>query len=676
MSFTRFVEHTIDRFMPASLDGDLNDRKRVRLFLLSHIGGPVLGLQIPFILALLDPRPFPHVYILAGSVLAFWAFPFFLRLWPKLYVSLASISLLNLNFAVLWGAYNYGGASSPFLLWYVLIPLLAFFYLGGGRRAKIIISLQIAGGLGIFCGFFAFGNVGFPNHLPAEMMVWPGLLSVFCATIYAFFMASYYSEVVDSQSDLIKEIDSHQKTLRMLTVAKEEAENGKALIQARNHELEAARSHLEHTAFHDWLTGLPNRRYVESALAEIAVRCRGEGGQLALMHVDLDRFKLINDNLGHVAGDAMLQHVANILRNKTSDNDLVARVGGDEFLIVRALPSGIQVLMDLAESIIQAITRPVPYGDRLCRFGACIGIAVETGSNIKTDQLMINSDAALYHAKMRGGNRAEVFSKELETQALEKSRLGDDVLRGLEANEFIPYYQPQFDATTLELVGVEALVRWLHPKDGVRAPASFLAAASDLNVVSAIDRSVLDQALEDMRTWRKSGVMVRKLSVNVSAARLNDENLMSHLRELKIEPGLLSFELVESIFLDDCDAITNSTIEEIKRLGIDIEIDDFGTGHASIVSLLKLSPKRLKIDRQFIGPILKSNEHSRLVASIIEIGKSMGVEVIAEGVETMEQAKLLRMLGCDTLQGFSFACPMSAADFVHFIEAPPWQVAS
>jgi diguanylate cyclase (GGDEF)-like protein len=676
MSFTHFVEHTIDRFVPASLDGDLNDRKRVRLFLLSHIGGPVLGLQIPFILALLDPRPFPHVHILAASVLAFWAFPFFLRLWPRLYVFLASISLLNLNFAVLWGAYNYGGASSPFLLWYVLIPLLAFFYLGGGRRAKIIISLQIAGGLGIFCGFFALGNVGFPNHLPAEMMVWPGLLSVFCATIYAFFMASYYSEVVDSQSDLIKEIDSHQKTLRMLTVAKEEAENSKALIQARNHELEATKSHLEHTAFHDWLTGLPNRRYVESALAEIAVRCRSEGGQLALMHVDLDRFKQINDNLGHVAGDAMLQHVADILRNKTSENDLVARVGGDEFLIVRAFPSGIQVLMDLAESIIQAITRPVPYGDRLCRFGACIGIALETGSNIKTDQLMINSDAALYHAKTRGGNRAEVFSKELEVQALEKSRLGDDVLRGLEANEFIPYYQPQFDATTLELVGVEALVRWVHPNDGVRAPASFLAAASDLNVVSAIDRSVLDQALEDMRTWRKSGVMVRKLSVNVSAARLNDENLMSHLRELKIEPGLLSFELVESIFLDDCDAITNTAIEEIKQLGIDIEIDDFGTGHASIVSLLKLSPKRLKIDRQFIGPILTSNEHSRLVASIIEIGRSMGVEVIAEGVETMEQAKLLRMLGCDTLQGFSFARPMSASDFIRFVEMPPWQVAS
>lgn len=298
-------------------------------------------------------------------------------------------------------------------------------------------------------------------------MVWPGLLSVFCATVYAFFMASYYSEVVDSQSDLIKEIDSHQKTLRMLTAAKEEAENSKALIQARNHELEATKSHLEHTAFHDWLTGLPNRRYVESALAEIAVRCRGEGGQLALMHVDLDRFKQINDNLGHVAGDAMLQHVANILRNKTSDNDLVARVGGDEFLIVRALPSGTQVLMDLAESIIQDITKPVPYGDRLCRFGACIGIAVETGSNIKTDQLMINSDAALYHAKTRGGNRAEVFSKELEVQALEKGRLGDDVLRGLEANEFVPYYQPQFDATTLELVGVEALVRWLHPKDGI-----------------------------------------------------------------------------------------------------------------------------------------------------------------------------------------------------------------
>jgi EAL domain-containing protein (putative c-di-GMP-specific phosphodiesterase class I) len=269
-----------------------------------------------------------------------------------------------------------------------------------------------------------------------------------------------------------------------------------------------------------------------------------------------------------------------------------------------------------------------------------------------------------------------LFSKELEIQVLEKGRIGDDVLRGLEANEFIPYYQPQFDAATLGLVGVEALVRWLHPTDGIRAPASFLSAASDLNVVGAIDRLILDQALADMQTWRKSGAVVRKLSVNVSADRLNDESLISHLRELKVEPGLLSFELVESIFLDDCDALTSSTIEEIKRLGIDIEIDDFGTGHASIVSLLKLSPKRLKIDRQFIGPILKSNEHSRLVASIIEIGKSMGVEVIAEGVETMEQAKHLRKLGCDALQGLALAPPMSAEDFIRFAKVSPYQTAS
>lgn len=675
MSVLGLLDNLIDKLMPPSLDGGLEVRKRVRLFLLSHLGGPILGLQIPLILAFLDPHPFPHVHILAASVAAFWAFPFLLKWRPDWYIFLASVSLLNLNFAVLWGAYNYGGAGSPFLLWYTLIPLLAFFYLGGGVRAKVIVFAQIVCGLGTFCLVFAVGEVGAPNHIPMEDMVWPGLLSAWCATIYAFFMANYYSEVVDSQSSLIKEVESHQNTLQMLTAANEETEKSKLLIEARNQELELAKARLEHTASHDWLTGLANRRYLEHVLSESRERCEKNGESLAVLHVDLDRFKQINDTLGHAVGDAMLNHVANILRNQIDRDDFVARVGGDEFIVVRR-HAETGSLLALAESLIGAISQPVPYMDRLCRFGACIGIAVETGPDIRTDRLMVNSDTALYRAKMRGRNRAELFSEDLQIQMIESSRIGDDILRGLEQNEFIPYYQPQFDANTLELVGVEALVRWRHPINGIQAPGTFLATAAELNVVGAIDRSIMDRALEDMKFWQASNIRVPRISVNVSASRLNDETLISHLRRAKIAPGTLSFELVESIFLDDCDAIANDAINQIKELGIDIEIDDFGTGHASIVSLLKLNPKRLKIDRQFISPILGSVEHSRLVSAIIEMGKALEIDVIAEGVETVEQARLLRKLGCDVFQGFAFARPMPADELVHFIRGSKLRQAS
>jgi EAL domain-containing protein (putative c-di-GMP-specific phosphodiesterase class I) len=210
----------------------------------------------------------------------------------------------------------------------------------------------------------------------------------------------------------------------------------------------------------------------------------------------------------------------------------------------------------------------------------------------------------------------------------------------------------------------------------VFAPGRFLAVASELNAVAAIDRAIMERALADLELWQRAKVPVPRVSVNVSAGRLSDEALIAHLQESRIVPGTLSFELVESIFMDDNEAFSSVAIDQIKALGIDVEIDDFGTGHASIVSLLKLNPKRLKIDRQFISPILDSVEHSRLVSAIIEMGKSLGIEVIAEGVETMEQAQLLRKLGCDAFQGFAFARPMTAEELVGFIQGTELRRAS
>lgn len=229
------------------------------------------------------------------------------------------------------------------------------------------------------------------------------------------------------------------------------------------------------------------------------------------------------------------------------------------------------------------------------------------------------------------------------------------------------HYQPQFDAVTLEVTGVEALVRWNHPTEGMLGPDAFLKIAEELSVVSTIDRLVLEQALADFDDWNAAGLSIPRIAVNVSARRLNDEELVDSLRRLSIQPGTISFELVELIFLDDNDAFISWNVEQIKELGIDVEIDDFGTGYASIVSLLKLKPRRLKIDRQLVMPIVSSSAQLNLVQSIVEIGRSLGIEVIAEGVETMQHARILKELGCHELQGYAFARAMSATQLKAFV---------
>jgi diguanylate cyclase (GGDEF)-like protein len=437
-------------------------------------------------------------------------------------------------------------------------------------------------------------------------------------------------------------------------------ERAKTLAESRYTELEVAKARIEHDAMHDSLTGLPNRRYLDDILARHATG--EETGRTALLQIDLDRFKQINDTLGHAAGDAMLVHAAEVIRNCVRPQDFVARVGGDEYVVVCRTSEGTSFLSCLAEKIISRMREPVPFEGHQCRFGVSIGIAVE-GADEKADpkRLMVNADIALYRAKSLGRNRHEFFTGVLQAEVIRTKQIADDILGGLERSEFIPYYQPQVDPVTYEIVGVEALARWIHPTEGMLTPDKFLKTAEDLDVVATIDKSILHQVLAQTAAWKKAGIAVPHMSVNVSARRLGDEGLIKGLRELNIEPGTMSFELLESIFLDDNDDMVASNVDRIKDLGIDIEIDDFGTGYASIIGLMKLKPRRLKIDRQLITPVVDSERQRQLVQSIIDIGKSLGVDVVAEGVETMEHARILRTLGCDRLQGYAFARPMSAA---------------
>lgn len=451
-----------------------------------------------------------------------------------------------------------------------------------------------------------------------------------------------------------------------------EAARGQA--EAHSAELEAARHRMEFNALHDPLTALPNRRFLDEILAEKRPSAATQG-VASIFHVDLDRFKEINDTLGHAAGDEMLKHAAQILLANTGDGDFVGRIGGDEFVIISRNGGLTGDDAGRAQRIIEAMSVPVKYKEQECRIGVSIGIAHQTRPDEELTQVLVNADIALYEAKRRGRNRHEVFTHSLKTAVFKTKQTADEILRGLEQNEFIAHFQPQFCPATLDIIGVEALARWDHPAKGLLAPDAFLKTAEDINVLAEIDQRILEQALFQSARWEAMGIHIPKVSVNISYHRLHDDKLMDRLGRMAIPKGKVSFELLESISFDESDMTVLSNIEQIKNLGIDIEIDDFGTGYASIVSLLKLTPRRLKIDRQLVIPILTCAKQRQLVASIIDIGISLGIDVIAEGVETMEHARILKDLGCHGLQGYAFARPMSAIDLANFARERRWLAA-
>jgi diguanylate cyclase (GGDEF)-like protein len=375
----------------------------------------------------------------------------------------------------------------------------------------------------------------------------------------------------------------------------------------------------------------------------------------------------INDTKGHAGGDTVLQASASRLVNLAGPNDVAVRIGGDDFIFASWSADPAPRATKLAQQIVDTLKLPLFVDGLECVVGASVGVAWETErAQRDLGQLRLNADLALYEAKKRGRGRAAIFTGELRSAAIHTKELADEFNHALDCDELVAFFQPQFHADTLDIAGVETLARWDHPQKGLLTPDKFLAVAENLGRCGDMDRLILQKALFELTRWDSLGMRIPRVSVNISARRLAQPSLLAELAELPLVKGRLCFELLETISFDDLQPALDEIIPAVKELGIEIEIDDFGTGHASIISLLRFEPRGLKIDREIVKPIVTSPSQRRLVSSIIEIGRSQNIDIVAEGVETMEHAKILKELGCHLLQGYALARPMSSKQLIEF----------
>jgi diguanylate cyclase (GGDEF)-like protein/PAS domain S-box-containing protein len=424
-----------------------------------------------------------------------------------------------------------------------------------------------------------------------------------------------------------------------------------------------AEADIRHRAYHDELTGLPNRLLFSDRFAQTLDHVRRTGQTVALLFLDLDRFKTINDTLGHAAGDRLLQAVAERLRGSLRGGDTVARFGGDEFIVLVAGVEEGQDAAQVAEKILQIMRPPFLLGAHELRITTSIGICIypDDGDDIET--LVKNADAALYRAKERGRNCYHLYSPALNALALEQLALENDLRRALERMEFLLHYQPEMELRTGRIVGAEALVRWQRPGREILLPQAFIPLAEDTGLIDPLGEWVLRAACEQGRRWKAAGIDSLRVAVNLSPRQFEQKDLARvierALAQADLDPTWLELELTEGAVMKNAEAAAD-TLRDLKAMGVHIVIDDFGTGYSSLSYLKRFPVSALKIDQSFVRDVVNDPEDATIVKAVISMAHSLGLKVIAEGVETSAQLDFLRELQCDVVQGYLLGRPMSA----------------
>ena len=433
--------------------------------------------------------------------------------------------------------------------------------------------------------------------------------------------------------------------------------------------------HLRYLAHHDPLTGLPNRTLLSEKLRGSIARARRGDKIFALHLIDLDGFKAVNDVYGHSVGDRFLQAIGARLREVVRERDTLARLGGDEFAI---LQSDVATNYDVAEfsaRICEAIAAFVDPETPQMKSTASIGVAIHPNDGADPEELLRNADLAMYKAKGEGGNAYCLFAADMQARARSAMSLETDLRTALANDEFVLYYQPQFDVSTNAIIGVEALLRWNRPGVGIVGPGAFLPQAEENGLIIPINEWVLRKACADARIWQRDAFPLFRVAVNMSPIQFRKKNVPLQVARILSETGLdprrLELELTENIVMQDIDAVAND-LRELNRLGISIAIDDFGTGYSSLSYIKKLPVQRIKIDQSFVRNMTQDPNDSAIVRAIITLGRSLGLEVVAEGVETPKHLQGLREVGCELVQGYLLGRPAPFADISElFVRASP-----
>ncbi len=437
-------------------------------------------------------------------------------------------------------------------------------------------------------------------------------------------------------------------------------------------ERKLAEQRIRHIAHHDALTGLPNRMLLQDRLAQAVAYANRSGHQMWVLLIDLDRFKFVNDSLGHKAGDVLLQTIAARLRAAVRETDTVARLSGDEFVAILTEHADETLSPDVVSRIMGALAEPMTLEGKEYSVTCSIGVAVYEANGAAAQQLIEHADIAMYSAKKLGRNGWQFYQSDMNDEAQERLRIEGALRNALERDEFVLHYQPQVDLASGAIVGMEALLRWRHPELGMVAPQRFIGLAEETGLIVPIGAWVMRTACAQAKAWQDAGLPPLRVAVNLSARQFTQPDMVRAvartLAETGLPPACLELELTESLFVDD---VTQAVelLHQLKQLGVALSIDDFGTGYSSLSYLRTFPIDVLKIDRSFVGDIASDADDAAIVVSIIALAHNLQLRVIAEGVETAAQLDFLRAHGCDEMQGYFFSRPVPAEEFEQLVRA-------
>lgn len=508
------------------------------------------------------------------------------------------------------------------------------------------------------------------------------LFVLFFVSIIGYLLASYIvkpinrilhkvNEVAEGNFDARIAIDRHDE----LGLLAERVNTMSMNLQTNTQELVNKNKEIEFHANYDFLTGLPNLRLFSETFQKRIEAASKHDSSIAVLFIDLDRFKWINDTYGHSVGDYFLKETSKRITHTLKANELGSRIGGDEFILL-LLGYSQETIAEKAEQISTLLSQPLLYEGQEISVTPSIGISLFPENGDSVEILVKHADIAMYRAKEQGRNNYQFYAYEMEDAIVRRAVLENGIRKALERNEFILYYQPQIDLETKKIVGLEALVRWIHPEHGLISPVEFIPIAEETGLIVPIGEWILQTACEQAKLWQVQGFPKLRISVNLSARQVQQKNLVekisSILQTSELEPELLELEITESIAMYNEEYVINKLLS-LKKIGIKIAIDDFGTGYSSLNYLNKFPIDTLKIDRSFVNQIKNTTDNQEIITTIIVMARNLKLKVIAEGVETVEQLRFLEEQQCNEVQGFYFSKPLTVEGIQDLLKQPTWE---